>query len=356
MSSSDKINFSLRTNKNVERKLIFESLSDLSNTFDVAGYRYLGLGAIWFVDFLFAHKALAIGKLISFEKKSRTYTRAEFNKPFSCVKVLEGDARSNIPKLDLTKEPILAWLDYDSAWVGSSVGEDVALLAEQVPSGSIILVTVCSRIDQLDGEVPHVSDEAILNEVEVLLSAEFDDESDRVARIKDQLIQRRDIFERRRDAIKMLAGGNAPPVIDKKHLTSKYFPELLATILMAQFRTSLLGPRPQYNFIPIYNFRYHDGAQMITVGGMIANEADTRKLRESGILDRDYIGGEEQVEIDVPPLTLKEKAALDQLLPSEQVLTADDVENTLRFRLKESQVESYYRFYKHYPVYGEFYM
>ena len=58
MPSFDAINYATRPNKNVERKLIFSSLRELDRSFDLSNHKYIGLGSVWFVDFVLAHKSL----------------------------------------------------------------------------------------------------------------------------------------------------------------------------------------------------------------------------------------------------------------------------------------------------------
>ena len=56
--------------------------------------------------------------------------------------------------------------------------------------------------------------------------------------------------------------------------------------------------------------------------------------------------------IGVPPLTLKEKACFDQLLPCDPAPTKEAVEQ-LGFRLKPTQINAYHQFYRYYPMFGE---
>ncbi len=76
------INYSIRPNKNVERKLIIEFLSALEQKFHISNYRYIGFGSMWFTDFILMHKALQINDMISIEESKSNEKRAEFNKPF----------------------------------------------------------------------------------------------------------------------------------------------------------------------------------------------------------------------------------------------------------------------------------
>ena len=94
MASSDHVNFSLRPNKAVERKIVFEILSTVSSFFNLPEYRYLGLGSVWFVDFVMAHKILDISDMVSIESDEILAARAEFNKPFGCITVIQGDSRN----------------------------------------------------------------------------------------------------------------------------------------------------------------------------------------------------------------------------------------------------------------------
>ncbi len=141
MVSSDYINYAIRPNKAVERKLIFEVLSVLSPVLNLPGYRYIGLGAPWFVDFVMAHRYLLIEDMISIEQDEILASRAEFNKPYACVSVIHGDSQTVLSDLDLEKLPLLVWLDYDSS-LGGPVLEDLSTLCRRAPAGSIIVVTV----------------------------------------------------------------------------------------------------------------------------------------------------------------------------------------------------------------------
>ena len=94
---------------------------------------------------------------------------------------------------------------------------------------------------------------------------------------------------------------------------------------------------------------------MVTVGGMIADARDQERRARCCLSTRfDYVSDGEQVKIDAPPLTHKEKLALDQMLPSAEPPTESEVE-AIGFKLKKSQIASYHRYYKQYPLFLEFY-
>lgn len=131
MPSFDSVNYSIRPNKAVERSIVFSDLVKLSRIVDLATHQYLGLGSIWFVDFLMAHKVLGIRSMISIEKDEIGYVRAEYNRPLSCIKVEKGETTKVIPSIKLEDSPSVVWFDYDTS-IGGPVLSDIGLL---VPKG-----------------------------------------------------------------------------------------------------------------------------------------------------------------------------------------------------------------------------
>ena len=115
MASGNYVNFVIRPNKTVERKIVFDTLSYLAPVYNFASYRYIGFGALWFVDFVLAHKILSVEDMISIEKDEYVASRANFNKPYACVQVKHGDSEIVLPRLQLEEKQLLVWLDYDKS-------------------------------------------------------------------------------------------------------------------------------------------------------------------------------------------------------------------------------------------------
>src|SRR5687767_9685097 len=90
--SFERFNYLLRPNKNVERKLLLEVLTAFSELpgLSLAEYRYVGLSSVYYADAVLFHKWLGITDIISIEKEASRKKRLEFNRPYSCVKVLVG--------------------------------------------------------------------------------------------------------------------------------------------------------------------------------------------------------------------------------------------------------------------------
>jgi hypothetical protein len=137
LSSYERINYSLRPAKNVERKLMCEAFRRLSRFGKLDSYRYVGFGSAFFADFLLVHRTLGISDMISIEKDIDNGSRFEFNKPFACVKLEFGLSTGILPLLDWEPRSIV-WLDYDGI-LNQGVLEDVAFLAAKCCSGSVVI-------------------------------------------------------------------------------------------------------------------------------------------------------------------------------------------------------------------------
>jgi hypothetical protein len=141
MSSANSVHYAIRPNKAVERKLIFHVIDMMRDIFNFSTYRYVGFGAISFVDFIYAHKHLRISKLISIEEDLNTYKRASANRPYACIDVLYGDSSSVIPTIGVAEFKTIYWLDYDSGPVGPVI-DDAKWVLQRAPEGTILILTV----------------------------------------------------------------------------------------------------------------------------------------------------------------------------------------------------------------------
>lgn len=354
-STTDRINFSLRPNKSVARKLIFDPLRELED-FPIPSYRYLGFGAIWFTDFLLAHKHLGITKMLSIEQSSKQYTRAEYNKPYACIEV-KNDWSSNILpdlKSDLGECPFIAWLDYDTSLLHASIEEDVQHLCDPARSGSIVVVTVNSEPISYGGK--HSSNSEAIDKITKTLDNTRIDDDAKLARIRGHVESIKGTNAHRRAAMEESYGKYMPPNLSNSDFSGIDLQKTLASTVSEILNERVYQDSFCAHFEELYRMTYKDGARMLTVGGMIVDEEDRKMLAESTPFKGDtygYFGSKELLEIDVPPLTVKEKMALDQLLPMDSDVEIEELEEQLEFSLAPSQVQSYSRFYKEYPVYGE---
>lgn len=308
--SFEAINYMLRPNKNVERKLIVSTFKKLQTQFDIVQYRYVGFGSMWFTDFVLMHKTFGMSDLVTIESQKSREKRVEFNKPFACIAVRMEEAATALGDV-LDEKPSIVWLDYDGPLKNAMTG-DIETAVGSMSSASMLLVTVNAMVDQLKNK--KVDDEELSPE-------------DYLARICD----------------------DAGLAAQSGRLTRNDFPALAAEIVHDRIKSAVLDKKPGCEYVPIWTYRYADDADMITVGGMIADVADRAKLDASGALTLPHATGAALFDIDLPILTEKEKRALDKRLPSAVALDPA----ALEFELRPSEVAAYQRFYLEYPVFNE---
>src|ERR1041385_6932589 len=105
--------YDLRPAKQVERRMILETLQYLAEAgFALREYQYLGMGSIYFVDYLLLHRLLGMRHLCSVEVVARAERRVRFNKPFADVEIQMGSIGDVLPTIDRDR-PHFVWLDYD---------------------------------------------------------------------------------------------------------------------------------------------------------------------------------------------------------------------------------------------------
>lgn len=74
-STGDKIDYTLRIQKNIERKILCDIIRSLNYFETVDQYRYIGFGSFYFKDFLLLHETYNIHEGISVEKDRTSYAR-----------------------------------------------------------------------------------------------------------------------------------------------------------------------------------------------------------------------------------------------------------------------------------------
>lgn len=315
---SDNVNYVIRPNKNIERKLIAECLSALRPSFDIPTYRYVGMGSFWFIDFVMFHRALGIQEMLSIEHDEHA-PRAEFNRPLSCIKIVPGNSKDVLPKLKIEEKKTIFWLDYTKGLQGS-VLPDLSEICGRALAGTIVIVTVNASSGQLkNGRDP---DDNQLSELETL---------------------------------KYLVGDDLVPAgVRKVDLSLKLFPELLGDILINKLKHSVREYQSSKRFEVLFNFSYQDDAPMVTVGGMITDDAGRTKLSDCKLERKlDFIG-ESQYAINVLPFTSKEKITVDRLLPGGGVLDKELARTALEWQISDIELSAYEKFYRHYPIFGEY--
>lgn len=319
--SFHKINYSIRTNKNIERKLVFGALSRLSNILQIKDYRYIGFGSMWFVDFIYAHRLLDIASMWSIEDKS--VERAEYNRPYNCIEIKRGSSKSVLQEVSDSEwaRPIVAWLDYDSRF-DPDVHADCNTLLTKAHVGSIIIVTVNANRSLYKTNT-----------------------------------------KRSYDVLMELFGNAVPADSEPKTIPDieiEKFPTILAQSIETRMtnivRTSARATDGELDkFLPLFALRHADGADMVTVGGIIAASKSLTGLEEffDKKVDDLLTGGVCRTDIlDLIPITTKEKLALDRLLPCDDDAFMSNYEAS-GLKLEMDQAKKYRQLYMYFPVFAE---
>lgn len=310
-SSFEKINYSLRPAKNIERKMICELLQRLDRFHPIRRYRYLGFGSVYFSDFALFHRRLGISDMTSLERVASAGERVRFNRPYRCIEIVLQDSNAFLPTYDWSK-PGAAWLDYDST-LTASVLADVETAMLKAASGSFVAVTV-------NADQSALGDEGTVDAPNWVPAIE--------ANVGPNLI--------------------TPGTPDAK-LRQWGLAELFWRILdegssrAIDARNGPLATEDKVYRKQIMHLRYRDSSRMVTVAWVLHSERDRPRIEACDLTGLEYYsGGADAFEIDVPRLTFRELRFLEAELPKSPESAR------LKFLPKE-QVEMYERVYRFFP-------
>ena len=284
-----KVNYLLRPSKQVERKLLVELLHQLSTEireYDIRNYTYLGFGSIYYADFMLFHKYLYIDSMICVEG-SDIPKRMKFNRPYDFIEVKDDRFSNVLPDLDRECR-YLMWLDYDTGITDEHL-RDIAGAIQVLAPGSVFIVTV-------DAE-PRIPDD---------LQDPSLSEDDR----RDQAIAR----------MQEHCGSLYHEELRRRHFTKGALPSVLAKIIRNQIEEAA-QKRYDLEYAQLVNFRYKDGAQMVSLGGVVDRPERVGEIQGSSVMDLPFVNDTNDPQrISVPQLTVREKLWLEQ--------NADNVEPT----------------------------
>lgn len=271
--SFERINYILRPNKQVERKMIIDLLSGLHLPTDISEYNYVGMGSIYYYDFILMHKYFGITRMISIDNKS-TIKRFEFNKPYDFIS-FENCFTSNYLYRHNYSQNSLFWLDYDG-YIGNndSLKEDLSILGKSCKKYDLYFVTIrCDAPKSTDAKEKFLGD------------------------FSDYIPL----------SLKSL-----------KYTAAEYFPIVVQEIIL-----NMIAAATEFNdnkFLKLCSYIYKDGALMYTLGGIFTDDVNSVIHNYSG---QHRITSERGTitEIKVPNITYKEKFYLDSnIVAIEQLL------------------------------------
>ena len=140
MKSPTALNYEIRPCKFVERRMLLSAFIRILPLFN-SNYQYIGFGGLSFTDFKLFHRELHINTMYSIEG-GYNESKLEFNKPYSCIKILCGKSLAMLSTIELT-QPSIIWLDYDDC-LSLDIFNDLEHILMRIPHGSIYLMS-CNR-------------------------------------------------------------------------------------------------------------------------------------------------------------------------------------------------------------------
>lgn len=319
--SYERVNYLLRPKKQIERKISIEIFQELKKKIPkLDEYIYIGMGSIYYYDYILYHKYLGLKKFVSIDDKS-TIRRFKFNKPFDFIKFKNVTTTEFLSEHNW-KNNVLTWLDYDQQ-LSDDILNDFAIISQKCSKNDIILIT-------LDVSCP------------------------------DSVDERKEVID---NFIKYLS----PKYQKNKYLSQKYFPYLYQDICINYFNTQC--EYRDEKFTKLFAFEYADGANMLTFCGIMSK--DSTILSE---LSHDMIDNSEKIfNIDIPIITYREKYYLDskidylksklnvveKLIKDNKITNIDDERELICKKLKLKvemslkDLQGFTKYYKYYPQYYE---
>ncbi|MCC6501030.1 MAG: hypothetical protein IT313_12260 [Anaerolineales bacterium] len=313
--SYQKINYSLRPSKSIERKMLAEAMQRMSYFGRLGSYRYVGFGSTYFSDFKLFHKLLGIKKMVSIEEDVINQDRFKFNRPFSCVRMEFGKSTSVLPKLSW-REKNIVWLDYDGT-LNNDVLNDISFCCTNLQSGSMLLVSVNAHPERVDNSI----------------SPELRP-------------------EKRLELLKQRVGEEKVPIdVVGANLSDWGTAEVSRRIILNEIEETLLqrnGSRKSpLVFKQLINFHYADGARMLTVGGVIFRDEQMDMFDMCAFDQIEFVRLDKKpYEIEPPNLTFREIHYIDRYLPNRISMLGLD-------GLPKDDVEKYAKLYRYFPTFSE---
>jgi hypothetical protein len=308
--------YHLRTNKAVERLLFLELLRKLDGklALPIASYKYVSLGGPYLEDFMLVHTAFGNRSMVSLETKKHVRTRQVINLPYSRIDLTLDSTRRFVDKYSTGNIPLVVWFDYEwQDWKGQ-LSESCDLL-QKLPLFSIFKLTLTGKTDWLGtgGSDP-------LRVKADKLGAMFAD-----------------------------YGPFEPSEVNQDSICRTLYSICRRAIAQAVPDTGRRAVRT------LAAYEYNDGTPVLTITMIVGPLNDIRRIvADAALPDWPYavLNWRTPKNIDVPHLGLRERLAIDKLMPDAD---ARAIVKRLKLRLSDNYwssvqaINNYKEFYKYVP-------
>ena len=314
-----KNNYSLRLNKDIERKLIAQNILELKKYWYVFhDYLYVGFWSIYFMDFKLFHKLLGINDMISFEKWDTS--RPNFNSPYDFIKIESWNFAERYRIIDFSKK-IFFRLDYE---------------------------------DPLTNDILRDIDDIVRNKVFekwTILSFSFQCHLPIGLEEINKYID--NFWEWWKWYLKWkMIDGERSLLPQKEDIKQGNLGDIYAQILEGKIKTCLIE-KADMDCLTLYKYSYKDWAKMFTMWFLLDSKEKINQIKKE-------IKNDEIININAPILTLKEKEAFNKNLSGIKNIWEDETDSKesrisekLGYKLNKKWIENYLEFYKEYPHFTE---
>lgn len=318
------INYMFRPKKQIERKILIEFFQNMQHelNINISEYRYIGLGSIYYYDFILFHKYLNIRDMVSLDDKEYS-KRFEFNKPFDFITFKNISTTEFLSNNELDKKSFI-WFDYDSSLIyynkkhklfvsNEGIFDDIRIITNKSKELDLFVLTVNMKIQETFFDSPKFKDNFI-NEYDEYLSEQYK---------------------------------------QMEKINFKNYPLIIQNIIINIFRNNeKFHPA---KFRKLFSFIYQDNAPMYTIGGIFSeNDLSGKLIKKDSFFETDE---NKLVDIDVPLLTYCEKMKLDKniltIKKNLNSLNEEGIIKLLDFEMKPYELKSYLNYYRYYPQYYE---
>lgn len=140
--SGERVNYQIRQGKSIERKMLCDLIRKFQIICGITDFRYIGMGAKYFEDFILFHNQFGINDMISIEADVDKKERFDFNKPLRGIQMKYGKTNQILPQIENFEEKMnIVWLDYDGAF-SDEILEDVGSICKKIRRGVCFLFRV----------------------------------------------------------------------------------------------------------------------------------------------------------------------------------------------------------------------
>jgi hypothetical protein len=311
-SSAALVPYHLREAKQAERRLLLDLLKTAGDCgLTIANYRYIGMGANRFYDFLLVHRYLGVSKMISLEHNPDMFERAKFSVPFGFIDVRKTASSRFIAGEPLT-EPFIIWLDYDGS-IDRETTQDITALATKAKAGDFCFVTVPARPTRPQGEMS-------LDE--------------RLAWFNDEF-------------------GDAAINVVRGDVERSSFATAVHKVLITAYRSAFAGKR-ECTFVPFVQVLYKDTAPMMTVGGGLLPNAMVDTFRERANALFPFLSTEEAKLYEIRPFNLTERErSLFDLATTRAQMSEVERKRLTQLGFGDDDIRTYRELIRYLPRYVE---